>query len=257
LPDAFGKSALSAGPCFQDKNRRLQLVKSRWAAQVLQGEILFAEKNVEFSPCSGTIGGAGTDVKFTLSMEMKMRLSKTLCFCIFMALAAPLSLTGCGKKKAGDVAAAGDAASSSAAEAGGEGAGGQEPLESPDSLYGQGGNFSEGRTSGPMLPVYFEYDSSRVQGDQVSRIEHNGDFLKQNPGKRIRIEGNCDERGTREYNLALGERRASAAKKYLTSLGVEAGRISTVSWGEEKPLVFGQDEQSWAQNRRADFVFAE
>jgi len=187
-----------------------------------------------------------------------MRLSKTLCFCIFMALAAPLALTGCGKKKTADAAAAGDASGSSAAEAGGEGAGGQESLETPEGgLYGQQGNISEGRTSGPMLPVYFEYDSSRVQGDQVSRIEHNGDFLKQNAGKRVRIEGNCDERGTREYNLALGERRASAAKKYLTSLGVDAGRITTVSWGEEKPLVFGQDEQSWAQNRRADFVFAE
>uniref|UniRef100_UPI0040571CF2 peptidoglycan-associated lipoprotein Pal n=1 Tax=Candidatus Electronema sp. TaxID=2698783 RepID=UPI0040571CF2 len=189
---------------------------------------------------------------------MKMRLSKMVYFCIFMALAAPLSLTGCSKKKAGDAAAAGDAASSSAAEAGGEGAGGQESLETPEGgLNGQQGNISEGRTSGPLLPVYFEYDSSKIEGDQVSRVEHNGDFLKQNADKKVRVEGNCDERGTREYNLALGERRANAAKKYLINLGVETGQITTVSWGEEKPLAFGQDEQSWAQNRRADFVFAE
>ncbi|WP_417911748.1 peptidoglycan-associated lipoprotein Pal [Candidatus Electronema sp. TJ] len=181
-----------------------------------------------------------------------MRLSKVLCFCVIMAFAAPLSLTGCGKKKAGD------AASVAEAGAGGEGLGSQEPLETPaGGVDGQQGNISEGRTSGPLLPVYFDYDSSKVEGDQVSRIEHNGDFLKQNAGKKVRIEGNCDERGSREYNLALGERRANAAKKYLSNLGVETGRISTVSWGEEKPLVFGQDEQSWAQNRRADFVFAE
>ncbi len=190
-----------------------------------------------------------------------MRLSKTLCLCVFMALAAPLSLTGCGKKKpsgADEAAAGGTAASDS--QAGGEGPGLDEPLESAETgLYGQGqdGVFSEGRTSGPLLPVYFDYDSSRIQGDQVSRIEHNGDFLKENAGKKVRVEGNCDERGTREYNLALGERRANAAKKYLVRLGVEGGRITTVSWGEEKPLVFGQDEQSWAQNRRADFIFAE
>uniref|UniRef100_UPI0040560F8E peptidoglycan-associated lipoprotein Pal n=1 Tax=Candidatus Electronema sp. TaxID=2698783 RepID=UPI0040560F8E len=190
-----------------------------------------------------------------------MRLSKTLCLCVFMALAAPLSLTGCGKKKpAGADEAAAGAAAASDSQAGGEGPGLDEPLESAGAgLYGQGqdGVFSEGRTSGPLLPVYFDYDSSRIQGDQVSRIEHNGDFLKENAGKKVRIEGNCDERGTREYNLALGERRANAAKKYLVRLGVDAGRVTTVSWGEEKPLVFGQDEQSWAQNRRADFIFAE
>jgi len=189
-----------------------------------------------------------------------MRLSNTLCLCVFMALAAPLSLTGCSKKKPADAAAAdGGAAGGGGAESAptGETSGLEESLISPaDGLEGQG-NYSEGRTSGPLLPVYFEYDSSRIQGDQVSRIEHNGDFLKENAGKKVRIEGNCDERGTREYNLALGERRANAAKKYLTTLGVEGGRITTVSWGEEKPLVFGQDEQSWAQNRRADFVFAE
>jgi peptidoglycan-associated lipoprotein len=189
---------------------------------------------------------------------MKMQVSKKLCLCIFLALAVPFSLTGCGKKKPADDGAAAAAAAGSGQEAAtGETPGANEPLTNAGPGANGQGTFAEGRTSGPMLPVYFEYDSSKVEGDQVSRIEHNGDFLKENKGKKIRIEGNCDERGTREYNLALGERRANAAKKYLIHLGVEAGRLSTVSWGEEKPLVFGQDEQSWAQNRRDDFVFAE
>ena len=112
----------------------------------------------------------------------------------------------------------------------------------------------EGRTSGPMVPVYFAFDSSSIDGDQVPRIETNADFLKNNQDVTIRVEGNCDPRGTKEYNLALGERRAQSAKNYLASLGVSAGRMTTISFGEEKLLLFGHDEMSWAQNRRADFV---
>jgi peptidoglycan-associated lipoprotein len=184
---------------------------------------------------------------------MKMQVSKSLFLCVFLALAASLSLTGCGKKKTADDAAAAATAPGSQETATGETPGSDESLTSAGPGMNGQGNFAEGRTSGPMLPVYFEYDSSKIEGDQVSRIEHDGDFLKENKEKKIRIEGNCDERGTREYNLALGERRANAARKYLVNLGVEASRLTTVSWGEEKPLVFGQDEQSWAQNRRADF----
>ena len=112
----------------------------------------------------------------------------------------------------------------------------------------------EGRTSGPMLPLYFEFDSTLIQGEQVERIEGNADFLKENPLLRIRIEGNCDPRGIAEYNLALGERRALSARTYLINLGVAADRLSTISWGKEKLLLFGHDELSWAQNRRDDFV---
>ena len=112
----------------------------------------------------------------------------------------------------------------------------------------------EGRTSGPMLPLYFEFDSALIQGGQVERIEGNADFLKENPSLKVRIEGNCDPRGTAEYNLALGERRALSSRNYLINLGVAADRISTISWGKEKLLLFGHDELSWAQNRRDDFV---
>lgn len=113
---------------------------------------------------------------------------------------------------------------------------------------------AEGRTSGPMVPVYFAFDESLIVGDQVGRIENNAAFLKENLELKVRVEGNTDSRGTNEYNLALGERRALSGVKYLVNLGVDRDRLTTISWGEEKPLLFGHDELSWAQNRRADFV---
>ncbi|MDE3037500.1 MAG: peptidoglycan-associated lipoprotein Pal, partial [Pseudomonadota bacterium] len=82
-------------------------------------------------------------------------------------------------------------------------------------------------------------------------LQHQAAWLKQYPGVNVTVEGHCDERGTREYNLALGERRAAAAKKYLVSEGIAAARISTISYGKERPAVIGDDEAAWSQNRRA------
>jgi peptidoglycan-associated lipoprotein len=124
----------------------------------------------------------------------------------------------------------------------------EEPLESKPI------GISEGRTSDGMLPVYFDFDNSDIRADQVPRIEVNADFLKKNTGINIQIEGNCDPRGTKEYNMALGERRAQSAKKYLENLGVSEARLNTISYGKERLLLHGQDELSWAQNRRDDFV---
>lgn len=123
-----------------------------------------------------------------------------------------------------------------------------------ESLESKSIGIMEGRTTGPMLPVYFGYDAYLIRGDQMPRMKVNADFLKEKKNVFIRIEGNCDPRGTREYNLALGEKRAQSAKKYLINLGISAERISTVSLGEEKILLHGHDELSWAQNRRDDFV---
>ena len=128
-----------------------------------------------------------------------------------------------------------------------------ESLDSTPSQQTAAG-LSEGRTSAPMLPVYFDFDQSNIREDQVARAIGNADYLKENPDVRIRIEGNCDPRGTKEYNNALGERRALSAKKYLQNLGVDASRMTTISFGEERLLLHGHDELSWAQNRRADFV---
>jgi peptidoglycan-associated lipoprotein len=112
----------------------------------------------------------------------------------------------------------------------------------------------EGRTNAPLLPIYFDFDKSNIRQDQRVRIENDAEFLAGNKTIRVRIEGNCDERGTNEYNMALGQRRALSAKKYLTNLGIDEHRLETISYGEEKPLLFGHDEYSWAQNRRDDFV---
>ncbi len=124
-----------------------------------------------------------------------------------------------------------------------------EPVEDLGKL-----NILEGRSTGPMLPIYFDFDQSNIRVEQKGRVENNAAFLKDNFQSRIVIEGNCDERGTNEYNMALGERRAIGAKKYLVNLGVPAGRINTISYGEERPLNHGHDELAWSQNRRADFV---
>jgi peptidoglycan-associated lipoprotein len=107
-----------------------------------------------------------------------------------------------------------------------------------------------------MLPVYFDFDSSAIKEDQNSRMQVNADFI--NKGTvNVRIEGNCDPRGTNEYNMALGERRAQAAKKALLGSGVAENKLTTVSYGEERILLHGEDELSWAQNRRDDFVIVE
>ena len=111
-----------------------------------------------------------------------------------------------------------------------------------------------GRSSEQLLPIYFDFDQASIRRDQIPSLEQNADYLKNNPSTKIVIEGNCDERGTNEYNLALSERRALNAKTYLIELGLEDYRIRTVSYGEERPLFFDQDEFSWSQNRRDDFI---
>ena len=99
--------------------------------------------------------------------------------------------------------------------------------------------------------IYFDTDRFNVDSADQQALEAQAAWLQRYPAKRITIEGHCDERGTREYNLALGERRANAAKNYLVSVGVDASRITTVSYGKERPIAVGSDEDSWAKNRRA------
>ena len=99
--------------------------------------------------------------------------------------------------------------------------------------------------------VFFELDSSSLTAEGRQTLSVQADFLRANPAQRIVIEGHADERGTREYNLALGDRRATAAKTYLVALGISPDRIETISYGKERPAVLGSDEAAWAQNRRA------
>ena len=99
--------------------------------------------------------------------------------------------------------------------------------------------------------IFFETDRSNVDTDDQQVLRSQAAWLIANPSVRIRVEGHCDERGTREYNLALGERRANAAKNYLSTLGVDLSRISVVSYGKERPDALGSDESAWGLNRRA------
>ena len=124
----------------------------------------------------------------------------------------------------------------------------------PESLDSSNIGVMEGRTSPGMVPLYFDFDKSNIRKDQVSGMQTNAAFIKKNAKSEIRVEGNCDPRGTNEYNMALGERRALAAKKYLVNLGASKAKLTTISYGEERILVQGDDEAAYAQNRRDDFV---
>lgn len=104
--------------------------------------------------------------------------------------------------------------------------------------------------------VFFELDKSEISADARDALTKDAEFLRSYPQVRISLEGHCDERGSTEYNLGLGQRRAEAAKNYLVSLGISADRIETVSWGKERPFCTEHDEACWQQNRRAHFVMA-
>lgn len=105
-----------------------------------------------------------------------------------------------------------------------------------------------------LKDIRFDYDKYDIRREDEGILKENAAFLKKNPNMKIQIEGHCDERGTVEYNLALGERRANSAKRYLVSLGISADRISTISFGKERPLDPGHTEEAWARNRRAHIV---
>ena len=106
-----------------------------------------------------------------------------------------------------------------------------------------------------VYPVYFRYNESAIPAGELSKVDAVAAALQQAPQLVVLVEGNCDERGTNEYNLSLGEFRAQAVRERLLAAGIGANRVQTVSYGEEKPAAFGHDEASWAQNRRAEFGF--
>ena len=102
---------------------------------------------------------------------------------------------------------------------------------------------------------YFEFDQARLSERDLRVLAMHADYLRDFSNRQVTLEGHCDERGTREYNLALGERRAQAVQRYLTSAGVRPSQIETVSYGEERPADAGHDEQAWARNRRSELIY--
>ena len=110
-------------------------------------------------------------------------------------------------------------------------------------------------TPAGVYPVFFRYNESAIPAGELSKVDAVAALLQQSAGLVVLVEGNCDERGTNEYNMSLGEFRAQAVRERLAAAGISADRVQTVSYGEEKPAAFGHDEASWAQNRRAEFGF--
>ncbi len=109
-------------------------------------------------------------------------------------------------------------------------------------------------TASPLKDVFFEYDKALLTDEAKGALNEDVAWLKASPQARVTLEGHCDERGTSEYNLGLGDRRAKAAREYLVAAGVDGSRIRTISYGKERPFVLGHDESAWRWNRRAHFV---
>ncbi len=132
------------------------------------------------------------------------------------------------------------------------------PTPAPTSTAPQPG--SQSHFSSAMAgadTIYFDTDSYSIDNEDMTALRRQAEYLLQYTGARATVEGHADERGTRDYNLALGERRANAAKNYLVSLGVPESRLRTLSYGEERPVATGSNEQAWARNRRAVTVMIE
>ncbi len=116
------------------------------------------------------------------------------------------------------------------------------------------GSLGEGTLVRGLKPIYFDYDQASLSASALEIVGENSEWLKDRPTATIQIEGHTDERGTAEYNLALGERRAKAVRDALKNLGIENGRVTTISYGEETPVQPGTSEEAWSKNRRAEFV---
>lgn len=133
----------------------------------------------------------------------------------------------------------------------------------PDTSGVNESNLSTSSTSSVLAvgdkldPIYFDFDKYDLKDLSRDQLAKNAQWIKNNPGAVVRIEGNCDERGSNEYNLALGERRAASAKKYLVYQGISPNQLETISYGEEKPVCSGHYEGCWWKNRRVDFVIVE
>lgn len=126
---------------------------------------------------------------------------------------------------------------------------------------GQGTAFDDSAAAGPRASlknrtIYFEFDRDEIKPEFRDLVAGHGKFLAANPGMRVRLEGHADERGSREYNIGLGERRAQAVKQALLLQGAGASQLTTVSYGEERPAATGSDEESWALNRRVEIVYS-
>jgi peptidoglycan-associated lipoprotein len=169
---------------------------------------------------------------------------------MFLALAIAAAVVGCSSVKLDDVPVEDKSASAVTGQPGGPGSGTQSSVApvAADSATAAG-------PANVARLIYFDYDSYVIKPQFQTLLDGHARFLKANNGRRISIEGHTDERGGREYNLALGQRRSEAVRRALGLLGVPDSQVEAVSFGKEKPAAMGSDEASWAQNRRAEIVY--
>lgn len=161
---------------------------------------------------------------------------------VFTALALLVVLPGCPSRKKGP----GEAAQAGGLE--------EKGIDTAGSLERFKAGQQPAADGGPLRDVHFAFDSYELDDEARATLRENAEWLQENSREKVEIEGHCDERGTVEYNLALGAKRARAVKDYLVSLGIAADRMTTISYGEELPLCTEHNEECWARNRRAHFV---
>jgi peptidoglycan-associated lipoprotein len=172
-------------------------------------------------------------------VERVMRKLMVVLVVLAFACGTMLMMSSCAKKQVGTGEAAPAAAPSAAAPAAAPSTAGVDKAQEVRAFEAEG--------------IYFDYDKSEIKADAKAILEKKAAWLRANPTYKVKIEGNCDERGTNEYNLALGDRRAKAAQKFLNALGISMDRMSTISYGEEKPTCKEKNEKCWSKNRRDDF----
>ena len=190
---------------------------------------------------------------------------RMLGFFIFLCVGA-LAVGGCAKKEL--VKGEGETPSPTFTKPGEPGTAAQEPGKATvknDKVQEQTINEAPAAVKGEPVPaeqqaqmenIYFDFDSFILSAPSRSTLAKNAEYLQKSKSLKVRIEGNCDERGSDDYNLALGEKRAKAAMNYLVTMGVSADRLSIISYGKEKPADPGHDEAAWAKNRRDEFILS-
>lgn len=193
-------------------------------------------------------------------MQLKKKALHLLVFAVCAALASGCAMqatTGgedqAAKTGSNQTATSGSSAGSTGSQGGATG-GVSGSGFSEQSVVDSGSGTAAGGEVAQLMRVHFDFDRYELTEEARMILAGNASYLKANPTTKIRIEGHCDERGSDEYNLALGERRAMAAKRYLQSLGVDTSRLTIISYGEERPLDKRSNEAAWIKNRRAEFM---
>jgi len=186
-------------------------------------------------------------------------LYRMLCYKLLLIFALTLAACASSATPRSDSPGSGGAASRSTGSDGRGGEGARGAARESDTGASSLKQLQEGKSpvtpaSSPMKDIYFDFDRYDLSADARTILRTNADWLKNNPIARVEIEGHCDDRGTNEYNLALGAKRAQAAREYLVTLGVASSRLSTISYGEEIPVCKEATESCWGQNRRSRFV---